>query len=141
MSIHKRPEITEELIDFIRRFIAINPDTGRSRLSVMLCEIWGWRYSTDRTKDMSCRDILNALDKAGKITLPPPKSAVHRPGDSKGVKHLAHDETQITVKLENYNHCTWKWCLTMLRWNDSSHSSTSTIISALTITSARVCHI
>ena len=48
---------------------------------------------------MSCRDMLNALDKAGKITLPPPKRAGRRPGDSKGVKHLTHDVTPIAVKL------------------------------------------
>jgi hypothetical protein len=43
--------------------------------------------------------MLAALDKAGKITLPPPKSASRRPGDSKGVKHLTHEETPIAVKL------------------------------------------
>jgi hypothetical protein len=99
MNINKRPEITEELIDFIRQFIAMNPDKMRTRLSVMLCEIWGWRDKTGRTKDMSCRDMLTALDKAGKITLPPPKIVNRRPGDSKGVKHLDHDETPITMKL------------------------------------------
>ena len=65
MSIYKRPEITEELIDFIRQFIAMNPDKRRTRLSVMLCEIWDWRDSTGRTKDMSCRDMLTALDRDG----------------------------------------------------------------------------
>ena len=99
MSIYRRPEITEELIEYIRQLIAMNPDKGRSSLSVMLCEIWDWRDSTGRTKDMSCRDMLTALDKAGKITLPPPKNVSRRPGDSKGVKHLIHDESTVTVKL------------------------------------------
>lgn len=99
MSINKRPEITEELIDFIRQFIAMNPDKGRTRLSVMLCEIWDWRDSTGRTKDMSCRDMLTALDKAGKITLPPPKRAGRHSGDSKGIKHFDHDETPIACKI------------------------------------------
>jgi hypothetical protein len=100
MSTYKRPELTEELIDFIRRFIAENPDKGRTRLSIMLCEIWDWRNSQGRTKDMSCRDMLNALDKAGKITLPAPRCILRRPGDSKGVKHLIHDETPINCKLK-----------------------------------------
>lgn len=99
MSIYKRPKITEELIDFISQFIEMNPDKGRTRLSVILCEIWNWRDSTGRTKDMSCRDMLTALDKAGKIALPPPKTVRRHPGDSKGVKHLTHDETPIAVKL------------------------------------------
>jgi hypothetical protein len=34
MSINKRPEITEELIDFIRQTISGNPDKGRSWISV-----------------------------------------------------------------------------------------------------------
>jgi len=99
VSTYRRPEITEELIEYIRQLIAMNPDKGRSKLSVMLCEKWDWRDSTGRTKDMSCRDMLTALEKAGKITLPPPKNVGRRPGDSKGVKHLTHDETEITVKL------------------------------------------
>lgn len=99
MSINKRPEITEELIEFIRQFIAMNPDKNRTRLSVMLCEIWDWRNSTGRTKDMSCRDMLNALNKAGKIILPPPKRAGRLSGDSKGIKHFEHDETPIACKL------------------------------------------
>jgi len=100
VRIYRRPEVTEELIEYIRQFIAMNPDKGRTRLSVMLCETWGWRDSTGRTKDMSCRDMLTALDKAGKITLPPSKSVKRRPGDSKGIKHLAHDDTLIAVKLK-----------------------------------------
>ena len=100
MGTYKRPEITEERIDFIRQLIAANQDKGRTRLSIMLCEIWDWRDSNGRTKDMSCRDMLAALDKAGKITLPAPKRVTRRPGDSKGVKHLVHDETPINCKLK-----------------------------------------
>ena len=100
MNKNRRPEITDELIDFIRQVIAANPDMGRSRLSVMLCETWGWRDSNGRTKDMSCRDLLLALDKAGKITLPALQRTPRRPGDSKGVKHLVHDETLINCKLK-----------------------------------------
>lgn len=100
MGIYKRPELTDERIDFIRRLIAANPDKGRTSLSVMLCEIWDWRDLNGRTKDMSCRDMLNALNRAGKITLPAPRCILRRPGDSKGVKHLLHDETPINCKLK-----------------------------------------
>lgn len=101
MNTFNRPEITEEKIELIRKLIAENPDMGRSRLSVKLCEIWGWRDSTGRTKDMSCRDLLRALDKAGKIVLPEPQVTPRRAGDSKGVKHLLHDETPITGSLRD----------------------------------------
>lgn len=99
MNANRRPEITGEHINFIRETIAANPGMGRSRLSVILCETWGWRDSNGRTKDMSCRDMLRALDKAGKITLPAQKCNPRRSGDSKGVKHLVHDETPINCKL------------------------------------------
>ncbi len=99
MSINKRPEITNELIDFIRQTISDNPGMGRTKLSVMLCETWDWRDATGRTKDMSCRDLLAALDKSGRIILPPPIRTPRRRGDSKGVKHFIHDETPIAVKL------------------------------------------
>ncbi len=100
MRIYKRPEMTEERIDFIRKFIAENPDKGRTRLSIMLCEIWNWRDAKGRTKDMSCRDMLNSLDKAGRITLPAPRCILRRPGDSKGVTHFVHDETPIKCSLK-----------------------------------------
>jgi hypothetical protein len=48
---------------------------------------------------MSCRDMLTALDKAGKIVLPPPQAIRRRSGDSKGVKHLTHDKTPISASL------------------------------------------
>jgi len=100
MSTNKRPEITDELVEFVRQIIATNPDMGRSRLSVLLCEIWGWQDSNGRTKDMSCRDLLRALDKAGKITLPALERTPRRSGDSKGVQHFAHDETPISCILK-----------------------------------------
>jgi len=100
MRIYKRPEITEELVDFIRQFIADNPGMLRSKISVSLCEIWDWRDATGRTKDMSCRDMLASLAKAGKITLPPPQAIRRRPGDSKGVRHFIHNNTPISAKLQ-----------------------------------------
>lgn len=100
MRIYNRPEITTELIGFIRETISNNPDIGRSKISVILCEAWNWRDKTGRTKDMSCRDLLLSLDKAGKIVLPPRKSGPRRPGDSKGVKHFVHDMKPVTAKLK-----------------------------------------
>ena len=100
MNINRRPELTKEIIGFIQQFIESNPEMGRSNLSVALCEIWGWRDANGRTKDMSCRDMLRSLDKAGKIVLPAPKVTPRRSGDSKGVEHLIHDETPINCGLK-----------------------------------------
>ena len=99
MKTTNRPEITEELLEHIRKTISENPDMGRTKLSVVLCEIWGWRDAVGRVKDMSCRDLLSSLDKAGRIDLPPCIRLARKPGDAKDIKHLVHDETPIVRKL------------------------------------------
>lgn len=58
-------------IGLIEQLLAENPGWGRSRLSVKLCELWGWRADNGQLKDMSCRSLLLRLEKAGHIRLPP----------------------------------------------------------------------
>ncbi len=93
-----RPEITDQKIEEITRLLFENPSMGRSKLSIMLCEMWNWRGPNGQVKDMSCRDMLRALDKAGKITLPLPKQKPTRPSV---VKHMVHDETPVTEILKD----------------------------------------
>lgn len=101
MKTFNRPEITDEKIELIKRLIAENPNMGRTRLSVMLCEMWDWRGSNGQVKDMSCRDVLLSLEKAGKIVLPRPQSTTHKAGAVRKIKHLTHDETPITGGLKD----------------------------------------
>ena len=58
-------------ISLIEKLLAENPDWGRSRLSVRLCELWDWRGPNGQLKDMACRSLLLRLEKAGHIALPP----------------------------------------------------------------------
>jgi len=93
-----RPIITEELLTQIRQTICENPDWGRLRISKHLCELWDWRVPGGTLKDISCRDMLRALDKSGKIVLPPPKNAsAQRP--RKSIAHLVHDMTRTDGSL------------------------------------------
>lgn len=101
MSTFNRPEITNEKIEFIRRLIEENPGIGRTKLSRMLCEMWDWRGANGQLKDMSCRDMLRALDKAGKIVLPKPQSTSRKAGEHMKIKHLVHDETPIESSLKD----------------------------------------
>ena len=55
----------------IERLLAENPGWGRSRLSVALCEVWGWRSPNGQLKDIACRNLLLRLERAGHIVLPP----------------------------------------------------------------------
>lgn len=101
MNTFNRPEITDDKIEVIQKLIAENPTMGRSRLSVILCEMWDWRGQNGQTKDMSCRDMLRALDKAGKIVLPKPQSTPYRAGAPRKIKHLTHDETPVGGALKD----------------------------------------
>ena len=97
MPIFNRPEITDKRIAEINDIIAANPRFTRTQLSKAICELWDWR-SLNGIKDISCRDMLRALDKKGIIKLPPPKSAPCV-GKRCGVIHLDHDMTPMECSL------------------------------------------
>jgi len=99
MKIFNRPDITDEKVAFIQKLIEENPNMGRSKLSVSLCEMWDWRGSNGQLKDMSCRDLLLSLEKARKIVLPKLQRTPRSVGDRKEIRNIAHDETPITGKL------------------------------------------
>lgn len=95
-----RPMITEEILSQIRQTIADNPDWGRKRISIHLCELWDWRIPGGHVKDISCRDMLRALDKSGKIRLPPPLKAGWQLRRH-GVRHIDHDTAPIACGLDD----------------------------------------
>ncbi len=58
-------------ISDIQKLLAENPDWGRTRLSVELCERWDWRNPKGQLRDMACRNLLLRLERLGDIVLPP----------------------------------------------------------------------
>jgi hypothetical protein len=64
-------EIGEEDVRFVRELLASHPNSSRRRLSKQLCEAWGWRQANGRLRDMVCRGLLLALERAGLLDLPP----------------------------------------------------------------------
>jgi hypothetical protein len=95
----KKPELTLARISEIQEIIAKNPLMGRSKISVEICRKWDWRSPNGQWKDISARDMLRALDKAGKIVLPPPLSASRQAGKKHKCKHLEHDTTPVCCPL------------------------------------------
>ena len=95
-----RPTITEDLLSQINQVIAEHPDWGRERISIHLCELWDWRVPGGQVKDISCRDMLRALDKSGSIKLPAPLSTFGQ-NPHRGIKHLTHDTTPIACSLNH----------------------------------------
>jgi len=55
----------------IRQLIADHPGASRRRLSQLLCEAWSWRQANGALRDMLCRSLLLALERAGQLRLPP----------------------------------------------------------------------
>jgi hypothetical protein len=91
--------MTPERIDEIKKLIHDNPDWNRSRLSKELCELWDWKGENGQPKDISCRDVLRALDAVGKIVLPRQQHKGRGGGGAERVAIMLHDMTPIVGSL------------------------------------------
>jgi hypothetical protein len=94
-----RPDMTPERIAEINRMIEANPEWNRSKLSQELCKIWDWRRENGQIKDVSCRDVLRALDASGKIRLPKGQRPGRLPCTTKAIALMIHDDTPIKESL------------------------------------------
>ena len=97
---YSRPKITDARIAEINQIIKANPDWHRSRLSIELCIMWGWQTPTGVWKDISCRDMLRDLDRAGTIALPPARHITRVAGAGpERVKKIEHCTNPIETDL------------------------------------------
>jgi len=96
-----RPVIDDDKVQQINQILQEQPGLNRSGLSKYLCEIWDWRSPSGQLKDMSCRDMLRALDKAGRIVLPPPAMRNTHANERRTIQHLRHDTTPVECKLKD----------------------------------------
>jgi len=94
-----RPKITEDRVNQIRSVIAENPDWNRTKISKHICRLWGWQSPNGHLKDISCRDMLRELDKAGRIDLPAAQISTSTFRNSDKVEYLEHDTTPVGSKL------------------------------------------
>jgi hypothetical protein len=99
MEYRTRPEITEDRIEQIRNIIIENPQWNRTRISQHICQLWGWQNPIGGLKDISCRDMLRKLDKAGRIKLPAAQKPSRSNGNADIIRHFEHDTTPINIKL------------------------------------------
>ena len=77
---YRGKRITQEDVTFIREFIAQNPGDSRRRLSQKLCQAWNWRQANGALRDMVCRGLMLALQRAGHIELPAATESSQPPG-------------------------------------------------------------
>lgn len=76
-------ELRGEDIALIRTLLDENPDWGRSRLSVELCNRWSWHNAKGHRKDMAARTLLLKLERAGLIRLPPRRGGPSAPNKNR----------------------------------------------------------
>ena len=94
-----RPAITPERIEEINKLIEANPEWHRTKLSQELCKIWDWKGENGQIKDVSCRDVLRALNTAGKIKLPKRLTYGHTKGGADEVSLMLHDTAPVEGPL------------------------------------------
>jgi hypothetical protein len=63
--------VTDADLAFIHKLISEHSAASRRELSKQLCEAWQWRQPNGALRDMVCRGLMLALDRAGHIQLPP----------------------------------------------------------------------
>ena len=96
-----RPAMTPERVEQINNLIRDNPGWHRTRLSKELCELWGWKGENGQPKDISCRDVLRALDAKGEIALPEQRFNTRAGGGADRVALMPHDMTPIVGRLQD----------------------------------------
>jgi hypothetical protein len=80
-------------IAFLRDFIAAHPELSRCALSRRICEVWHWKQANGAPREMVCRGLMLALERAGHIELPPIRFKVRN--------HLAERERPEAVVPDN----------------------------------------
>ena len=76
---HRGRPISAQDIATIQQIIAQNPRASRRKLSVLVCQAWAWRQRNGAWRDMVCRGLMLALDRAGQIELPARKFSPPNP--------------------------------------------------------------
>jgi Domain of unknown function (DUF4338) len=85
--------VTNSDIEFVRELVTARKDASRRKLSQELCAAWGWTQPNGRPRDMVCRGLMLALDRAGLIELPPVRRRPPNP--------LAHRVRPATVEVDS----------------------------------------
>jgi hypothetical protein len=100
---YRSQQVTAGQIEFIRQLIQQHPGTTRRRLSLLLCEAWGWKQANGAPRDMICRGLLLGLHRAGHLELPPARSKGFNPASRHAAKRwkaaIELDTTPLLVPL------------------------------------------
>jgi Domain of unknown function (DUF4338) len=71
--------VTRDDVEFIRDLCAAQRGASRRRLSQLLCAAWRWTQPNGAPREMVCRGLMLALERAGLIELPPVRRTPRNP--------------------------------------------------------------
>ena len=94
-------EFSGEDISTIKGMILEHPEMTRRGLSRLVCEEFGWRSVNGKSKELSCRKALLALDRLGMIMLPDAQSGFFQPKSEKADKceEVTHEIPEVSCEL------------------------------------------
>jgi hypothetical protein len=100
--------VSDADVAFIRELVANTPKASRRQLSKLLCEAWDMRQPNGALRDMVCRGMMLALDRAGHIELPPIRQRPPNPFLVRARPELVTgiDETPISCSLRELGEVT-----------------------------------
>ena len=77
--------VTAADIEFIRGVLAEHWDRGRTYISQLICQEWGWVQTNGRLKEVACREMLRRLEERGAVVLPRARRVGRLKGSSRRV--------------------------------------------------------
>jgi len=108
---YRSRELTARDITFIQEAISQRHAEGRSHISRVLCQAWGWTQPNGKLKEYAARDLLLRLEEKGFIKLPPRlrvknnlkrKSFVQTPLFSQDpIAGILREHSAITLRIVN----------------------------------------
>ncbi len=70
--------ISQEQLQWLRRWIEAHPRWSRFRLCKELCELWDWRAANGQVKTFAAKSFLTKLEQRGFIELPAIRTSMRR---------------------------------------------------------------
>ena len=71
-------EVSQEQLQWLRRWIEAHPRWSRFRLCKELCELWDWRAANGQVKTFAAKSFLRKLEQRGFIELPAIRTSMRR---------------------------------------------------------------
>ncbi len=100
--------IDQNDLNTIRSIVSTHWNQGRSAISRILCNQWGWYQANGNLKDRACRVMLLKLEEKGEIILPPRKREPFRHPRKADRKQYTYNTSELTGTVSEFGSLTIK---------------------------------